>query len=812
MSMTAIRKKKLLHTTILIFCLFLMLSAFWNGQMFPSDEAEIFLKGRAIAKGVALYSEIGSQHMPLMYYIAAVFALFGAESVAAFRLYFYFLMAALWGLCYYRYSDKLNKRALVLYPIIYIVLMAYISMGHAILSEQMYGIGMAILLFELLIFQQERELKTGNCMMISLAVFVSFGSAFVAVFGIFAVVLTVLGLEIHTCLDNKTSFGKSLQYLIGKYWKLILIVLFPFVVLFGYYAVTGTFDDFFGWAYTLNREVYPKYQPTGYGGNILSSMFNGISTLAVTLRTANINAGTVPYLVIIFLGILFLFHQHSIKKDLVLTAGLVFFFITTATRGVFEFHGLPAVSLLSAMAAMYLTENSEWIHNVSTKTNLSKATAILCVLFFAAPYLEVSTNIFEITLEDTPDEGSVADAIVKLTDAGDEIGYGTMNYDILMAADVFPANVTSGSCPWLWEWAGEQAMQELHDDPPKIYYIEPALATWEYPMAEYAHEQIQFVDENYTSLELMGYPTIYVQNEYLMEAIQQIDKSLVFRSNNAVEPLPLFNGKVYAQSISVTEDKLISSLNVLVGTFARVNSCTIDVTLIDKTIGKTVNLAQINCTNLQDNSFNEINFSPQLLKAGHIYEIGFSSPDATDANFIALYHDAEAELGEACYALENAEPKSFDLCMEIFTDDSLIFVPGEAAGVTVLWNTSSVSQTFCATENSEFGKIRIKLGTYDKQNTCTLQIALTDETTGVKTELIQVDCSTFQNNSYNDIVFEGIELTADHTYTLSFESPDASEDNKIAIYCDESTLSSTSYATIGQEKQAFNLCVELYKK
>ena len=67
---------------------FILLMAFWNTEIFISDEEEIFVKGQQIANGQLLYKEIGSQHMPLMYYLSAVMSKMGITTVAGFRLGF----------------------------------------------------------------------------------------------------------------------------------------------------------------------------------------------------------------------------------------------------------------------------------------------------------------------------------------------------------------------------------------------------------------------------------------------------------------------------------------------------------------------------------------------------------------------------------------------------------------------------------------------------------------------------------------------------------------------------------------------------
>ena len=78
---------------LLVLVYFVMLMFYINEPFFESDEGDIYMVGAAIANGRLLYRDITSQHMPVMYYIAAVFSLLGASTITAFRIWFYLLMA-----------------------------------------------------------------------------------------------------------------------------------------------------------------------------------------------------------------------------------------------------------------------------------------------------------------------------------------------------------------------------------------------------------------------------------------------------------------------------------------------------------------------------------------------------------------------------------------------------------------------------------------------------------------------------------------------------------------------------------------------
>lgn len=516
-------------TFILVLIYFFMLMLYINEPFFESDEGDIYMVGSAIADGRMLYSEITSQHMPVMYYIAAMFAFLGASTVTGFRICFYLLMASLWGLIYYRYCSKTVKEAVALYPIIYIIILKYIDMGHAVLSEQFQGIGMAILLFELLFFARDRKLEAGDMAMISLAIFISFGSAFVAAFAIFFVALTVILMELQRYHKMGMRLADAFHMLLVSYWKLVVAILFPFAILVLYYLCTRTFDEFIDWAYVINRTVYPKYN--SYGGSIINSMFCGAKHFYGTFLGAvtNFSLKNIIYTSSILGAIVFLLLLYKASKNVILALGLYFFMVGTATRGVFSFHGTPAVAVLSVMDAYVLV--SLGIKIKENKLVISVVTCLLTIL--ALPYLGLLKDINPaMTINKLKvDEGSIPYILDLITEDGEVVGFNTLQTSLIFQSNVVPSKLNA-ACPWIWEFGGEQDFQEYINNPPRIIIYDPGYSTWGYSIVEYAEPLYEFVKENYKPLSLFGLDSIYVCNSYYEDVLNLIDQDFLNRTGH----------------------------------------------------------------------------------------------------------------------------------------------------------------------------------------------------------------------------------------------------------------------------------------
>ena len=103
--------------------------------------------------------------------------------------------------------------------------------------------------------------------MISLAVVLTFGTIFVAIFPVFFIALGVLLIEIKWEMEEKKPIKEWLQTILKRYIKLFLIVARPWILLLIHLIITHTVSEFIYGAYTLNRYIYPKYHG-GFGGSI----------------------------------------------------------------------------------------------------------------------------------------------------------------------------------------------------------------------------------------------------------------------------------------------------------------------------------------------------------------------------------------------------------------------------------------------------------------------------------------------------------------------------------------------------------------
>lgn len=501
---------------------FFLLMAFWWQPWFVSDEAEIFMHGQAIAQGELLYADTGSQHMPLMYYIAAFFSLIGVRTITGFRIAFYVLTAVIWALMYHRYKDRWGGTALCLYPVLYMCVISHLDWtATCVLSDQYQAIGMVILFFEFMEFNETRYLKISNCCMVSLAIFISFGSAFVAAFAIFVMACAFFALDIWGRIKKKTGVREEVSGFFKQFAKLALIVAVPFAVLLLYYAVTGTLDDFINWAYVLNRTVYVNYTG-GYGSNILMGFFGGALHFYGLITFSALSAKQLLTLLLLLFSTGWMIYLAKRGNGAVIRiVGLLLFLIACATRGLADFHGLPAMAVLCAMSACFLGRFFSW---ASVKKNMIRLTAFaFAIVFVATPYAKNLVPAWAMiwTANDMP-ENSTAWCLDEITERGERVGFGLLNCDVMVLAGVRPATVQGGSVPWFWDYAGEETMQELKSDPPRAYLCSLEHEVWGYKIVDYAPELISFLLENYTSLDELGQPNLWVRNDYAAEAKQII--------------------------------------------------------------------------------------------------------------------------------------------------------------------------------------------------------------------------------------------------------------------------------------------------
>ena len=518
-------------------------------QWFGSDELDIMIAGRDLADGYQLYTDYSSQHMPFSYYISAFFALLGARSVSLQRICFYIFYSLMWTLMVYLYGKTEKKRAIALYPVLYIFVSCSYDFGTAILSEQIAGIGFSFLFLEFLQFYRTRELKLRNYIIISWSVLLTFGTMFISAFALFVIAMAVLVLEIYWEIRKKESFLKWLLRMVKRYLLLVFAILVPWIIMVIYYAANNMLGMVFFSTYTYNRDIYSKYNGN-FGSDIgaavkdaFASMFRNLSNDAKALvnpenRLEFARAGL--FILLFVLLICFLIYT-AVRLSIFVSVVSFLFLVALSVRGVLfmnTFHGGTPYMILCLFAALFFGNAVfvRWERNKALSI-LLKALSIASIAGMAAFYTRLADLV-----RPTHKQGDIASAevIEALTDKGEPVWNNTFMIDLDMNADR-PMIWNIGITPWGWEATSKDIFPLIMENAPRVIVFNPAHTVWNTDLEEYAPDLIDFVEDNYKKLESSyirdytpetaalispdygQYPSyIYIRNDYYDEAIKKL--------------------------------------------------------------------------------------------------------------------------------------------------------------------------------------------------------------------------------------------------------------------------------------------------
>lgn len=522
----------------LLFCLFFgLLIQFVNDPFFDTDEGDIYSRGSAIAMGYDLYSEVSSQHMPFTYYFSALFWALGAQSVTAQRIAFYILFAVLWCGIYFRYKSDVGKTALIAYPVLFTIAVCLYDYGTAILSEHLAGIGFVILALEFLRFCKTRTIERDSCIAISFAIVLTFGTIFVAAYGVATVAVFVLVKEVQWLVSEHQSFKLWLKNGVLLFLKLAFWCLLPWAVLMVIYAINGNLGDAIYYAYTFNRTVYAKYTG-GYGADAVEGALSGLTYLKNMVtgflggNLSLVSWAEIGVCCLALMGIVW----HAMKRQVAEAMFFATLIIALATRGIWTFHGTQCVAILCFLAAMAVSyivhEPMGGMSHVVSGTIL-----VVCIGITAITYC----NSFALNIETS--EGKTADAKVldAITEDGEAIFStgGSTSKSLIQAKVVFYKGVGS---PWFADARAEEIIASYPDGVTRVALYGENIVVWSKQIKDYAPELCEYMEKNYTKL----YSHIHVRNDEYEEATKKLEANAI--PYYSFEPVP-------------EEDKLIVTLS-----------------------------------------------------------------------------------------------------------------------------------------------------------------------------------------------------------------------------------------------------------
>ena len=487
---------------------------------------------------------IVSQHMPVMYYICAVLKMLGADSVYEFRLYFYVVLAVMWSFAAMHYKKQFGQITAVGTGVFYITNL-FTFYTCCILAEQVQSICFVVLLIEFLLFAERKKLDWNNCFMISGAVFLSFGAAFVSVFPVFAIAVAFLIVGIQECIRKKYGFLQSIREIWQTFWRAIVAILAPFALLIFVYAAEGTLSVFIYSAYTVNREIYPNYI-AGYGSSIVMSFVEPVINYGMAIadgcRKLVTDFGiTKEYLAIVrnvicyAVNVIFWVY-YAKKKNIVQAVAIVYFTMMCGTRGfTHEFHSMPYVAVTMFMAAYLIGQFTEYFKTCNAreeqisevqkkKQGICYAGAVLIgitICIYCVQYVGACRSILltgqNFGSAQKNDVNNIAYWVHTLTDADEKVLLTTIEPQILVEADRIPYR-TGISAPWMYEAFAEEEMSNLEENAPRVAIYTPEYNLWGYDLTEYAPDFAAYMRENYTPLDEEKFPELYIRNDYLRVA------------------------------------------------------------------------------------------------------------------------------------------------------------------------------------------------------------------------------------------------------------------------------------------------------
>ena len=529
--------------------------------LYFTDEADNFLAGMSVAAGKKIYVDFTSQHMPLLYYICGLFSMLGAGNMLQFRLYFYVLFAVLWALLYVRNRDRLGVIGGLSLPVLYVMNMIG-EYNVCVLSDQLQAFGMAVLFLEFCRYYDIKRIDWKMSVWVAAAILLSFGSAFVSAFGIFAILVGVIGEEAGESRRSHQKLGVAVGHFFRKYALLLALVLVPLLVWVGYYAVTGHLGDMILGAFTLNTKYYPKY--SGYGSSTLGAFVDPFVTYGKYFIeiTTNLMAHKLQYTKeLLCYAVNIVFFVHTFRKSKWQAIVLAVFTVWVGSRGFGSvFHALPYYAVSLCMFASLFRDYTNSTCNAHKKSkNVEKLVGIVFVcgsmLVLALPYVQTIPRIkmleSEWNAQMHPGEDTYEQYLQLLTDKDEDVLFATVDFYHGVNAKRCNLNLPV-NVPWTYEAYEEQILETLEEDAPRIMIFNPNYQTWGYELKDYAPEVWNYLHEAYECLYLPSCPELYARKDYYQEAQElcggRYDSVRIY--DDADSQLVLHPGDVLTQSVT----------------------------------------------------------------------------------------------------------------------------------------------------------------------------------------------------------------------------------------------------------------------
>ena len=639
------------------------------------DELDVFFGGYSVAKGGDIYKVYLSQHMPFSYYLAAPGALLGARTAWQFRLYFDILLSALWTGIYLRHRKHFSRFALMLLPLFYVVQLRMHSLGTTMISDHWQGIGLVIILLELVRYAEEKKISAGMACMISLGIVLSFGTTFLSAYPLLIVFLGVAAMQAVLAVKKERKLSEMLR----EDGRLVLICLCPFLLLGLWYAISGNLANAFGGAYDLNVNIYSKYLGgfgSDAGGTFADAVPRWIQYQAKSLdwlRSGDWRWALQIWLQTAALAVFVI----SLLKEKKRIAGITFLLaaIYAGVRAFDGFHGAPYMAVTCIPMAFcldgalgFFTEKRSW------RRAIPAALALALTLALAVPEAVMVKNWIHVPrlLAGETHRESNQDALEILAEPGERIHTGDLSYSartIMRNGLKLDEGSMGFANPWFYEYYGAQELAALKENRTRLLVMEPDGSVWGYAMRDYAPDFVRYAEEHYMPVGLYT----YVRNEDYPAAKEVLRRAgygtkvagAIDTGEHAQGPM-LQDGDAAEQRFEAA-DRQLTAVMLRAATYLGKNRTGLTVQLLDGETGGVIGESALPQEEIKDTGYTRFALKAEL-EPGCSYTIRIMTdgmtPEGQDS-CLHLYHSAEENTADPKASLNGeAQPWNWVIMTE----------------------------------------------------------------------------------------------------------------------------------------------------
>ena len=540
---------------------FAFYATFMSEDLF-TDETDNFAVGDIIARGGDVYKVSVSQHMPFSYYMAALIGLFHPVNQMQYRLGFYLILSLIWTAAFFHFRKRVCPAALLILPILYVSELKLYQFGGTMLSEHWAGIGHAILLMQVICYAREPHLSISDCLMISLAIVLTFGCTFTSAYSL---AVTAFGIFVYQMIwIVKTPRGKRAEErrrILREDGTLVAVCLIPWALLVIWYALSGNLQNFIYSVYQFNIDIYSHYMeglgtdPLGTFFGMFGNYFRFIGDSVREIAANGLNTGSAaaalhaicPIVAALILGI-----RHPVLGITYLVSTL-----TIAVRGYEHYHALHYICAASLSTAL-IAGHAIMLPFRSPKKVWRYIPAVLAIAALV-PFLMLSVNRVEKTVELlSPERMNSRNMEIKeltdiITDPEDRLHFTTVEGETIELDRNIDYGAASSS-PWTWEAFGRKEMEAIEENQTKVVFYEEGYSMWGYDRDVYAADLLTYLQEHYYDLGA----SLRIRNEYLNEAIRRMIEAGYEGYLTFEDPIPLTSGETAAYQAPGPEGARVS--------------------------------------------------------------------------------------------------------------------------------------------------------------------------------------------------------------------------------------------------------------